>query len=118
MSAGKADGGISREPLVSHGLTQGAGASKFSPHDDPGSLAQSPYGRGKGKAGDLAILQQNSEQVVNSSGVKVSYMISGQKNIKVNAAQNISIKELIDQQKDKDPSRQGSQPFFHLAYEG
>ena len=54
MSAGKVDGGISREPLVSHGLNQAIAVSKFAHHEDSGTSPQSPY-KNKGKAGDLAL---------------------------------------------------------------
>ena len=46
-----------------------------------------------------------------NSGVKVSYIVSASKNIKVNADQNISIKELIA---NKD--RVDKTPYFQLAY--
>ena len=55
MSAGKADGGISREPLVANRIIKGASASKFARDDMSGSKTQSPY-KNKGKAADLNII--------------------------------------------------------------
>ena len=48
-----------------------------------------------------------------SSPVKISYMISGQKNIKVNADQNINIKELIQNQE----TNSNIQSIFKLTYD-
>ena len=96
MSAGKEDGGILREPFTNSNLNQVLSGAKFS-NEDQGSKT-SPY-LNKAKAADLQLMQQNSEKLKEvSSPVKISYMISGQKNIKVNADQNINIKELIQNQ--------------------
>lgn len=53
------------------------------------------------------------QKAMGNSGVKVSYILSASKNIKVNADQNISIKELISNNKD----RTDTTPYFQLAYE-
>ena len=47
-----------------------------------------------------------------NSGIKVSYILSASKNIKVNADQNVNIRELIA---NKD--RNDLPPYFQLAYE-
>ena len=58
-------------------------------------------------------MQQNSEMVATgNSGIKVSYILSASKNIKVNADQNVNIRELIA---NKD--RNNKAPYFHLQYE-
>ena len=59
------------------------------------------------------LMQQNSEMVATgNSGIKVSYILSASKNIKVNADQNVNIRELIA---NKD--RNNKAPYFHLQYE-
>ena len=75
MSAGKADGGIQQETLIPTNLNQVLSGAKFS-NQDSGSKT-SPY-KNKFKAGDLNLVQQNSERLKTvSSPVKISYMISG-----------------------------------------